>query len=98
MRSIASDISLDRHGFALIQHRTQIDDLWDEDAAERYDDTESAMFSPRVLDPAVDFLARLAGSGAALEFAHSAFSHACAVCDWDPALAASAQGTPPPVV
>jgi uncharacterized protein DUF5996 len=35
--------------------------------------------------------------GAALEFAHSAFSHACAVCDWDPALAASAQGTPPPV-
>jgi hypothetical protein len=34
---------------------------------------------------------------AALEFAHSAFSHACAVCDWDPALAASAQGTPPPV-
>ncbi len=33
----------------------------------------------------------------ALEFAHSAFSHACAVCAWDPALAASAQGTPPPV-
>ena len=32
MRSIAGDISLDRHGFALIQHRTQIDDLWDEDA------------------------------------------------------------------
>jgi hypothetical protein len=32
MRSIARDISLDRHGFALIQHRTQVDDLWDEDA------------------------------------------------------------------
>ena len=34
----------------------------------------------------------------ALEFAHSAFAHACTVCDWDPALAASAEGTPPPVV
>jgi hypothetical protein len=34
----------------------------------------------------------------ALEFARSAFSHACAVCNWDPALAASAEGTPPPVV
>jgi hypothetical protein len=34
----------------------------------------------------------------ALEFAASAFSHACAVCEWDPALAASAQGTPPPLV
>lgn len=35
---------------------------------------------------------------AALEFARSAFNHACLVCDWDPALAASAEGTPPPVV
>jgi hypothetical protein len=33
----------------------------------------------------------------ALEFARSAFRHACAVCDWDPALAATAEGTPPPV-
>lgn len=33
----------------------------------------------------------------ALQFARSAFSHACAVCEWDPALAASAHGTPPPV-
>jgi hypothetical protein len=32
-----------------------------------------------------------------LEFARSAFSYACAVCDWDPVLAASAAGTPPPV-
>jgi hypothetical protein len=31
-------------------------------------------------------------------FLHSAFRHACAVCDWDPELAASAHGTPPPVV
>ena len=34
----------------------------------------------------------------ALEFARSAFRHACAVCEWDPALPASAEGTPPPVV
>ena len=34
---------------------------------------------------------------AALEFAHSAFQHACIVCGWDPALAASAEGAPPPV-
>lgn len=33
----------------------------------------------------------------ALEFACSAFSHACASCGWDAGLAASAQGTPPPV-
>jgi hypothetical protein len=33
----------------------------------------------------------------ALEFARSAFQHACAACAWDPALAASAEGTPPPV-
>jgi hypothetical protein len=33
-----------------------------------------------------------------LEFARSAFRHACAVCGWDPQLAASADGTPPPVV
>jgi Family of unknown function (DUF5996) len=32
-----------------------------------------------------------------LEFARSAFRHACVVCDWDPALAASAEATPPPV-
>jgi hypothetical protein len=35
---------------------------------------------------------------AALAFARSAFRHACAVCDWDPALPASTEGTPPPVV
>jgi Family of unknown function (DUF5996) len=34
---------------------------------------------------------------AALDFARSAFQHACVVCEWDPALAASAEGTPPPV-
>ncbi len=34
---------------------------------------------------------------AAVEFARSAFRHACLVCGWDPTLAASAEGTPPPV-
>jgi hypothetical protein len=34
---------------------------------------------------------------AALDFARSAFQHACLVCDWDAALAASAEGVPPPV-
>jgi uncharacterized protein DUF5996 len=34
---------------------------------------------------------------AALSFARSAFAQACAVCEWDPALAASAAGSPPPV-
>ena len=33
----------------------------------------------------------------ALEFARSAFRHACAVCEWDPGLAASADANPPPV-
>jgi hypothetical protein len=33
----------------------------------------------------------------ALEFARSAFQHACLVCDWDENLAASAEGTPPPI-
>jgi hypothetical protein len=34
---------------------------------------------------------------AALAFARSAFQHACRVCAWDPALPASAMGSPPPV-
>jgi hypothetical protein len=33
----------------------------------------------------------------ALEFAHSAFGHACKVSGWDPVLAGSAQGNPPPI-
>jgi Family of unknown function (DUF5996) len=35
--------------------------------------------------------------GLALEFAHSAFAHACTVCGWDPMLASSAEGRPPPI-
>jgi hypothetical protein len=33
----------------------------------------------------------------ALEFARSAFRHSCTVCQWDPALPASADGQPPPI-
>jgi hypothetical protein len=34
---------------------------------------------------------------AAVEFARSAFRHACATCGWDMSLAASAEGKPPPI-
>ncbi|MEW1952240.1 hypothetical protein [Terrabacter sp. NPDC080008] len=44
-------------------------DLWDAETAERYDESSSFMFAPDVLEPAVDFLAELAGAGAALELA-----------------------------
>jgi SAM-dependent methyltransferase len=44
-------------------------DLWDDDTAEGYDETSAFMFAPEVLDPAVDFLARLADGGPALELA-----------------------------
>jgi hypothetical protein len=33
----------------------------------------------------------------ALEFAHAAYGHACDVCAWDPVLAQSAEGKPPPI-
>jgi Family of unknown function (DUF5996) len=33
----------------------------------------------------------------ALDFARSAFRHACVVCEWDSALAASSEGSPPPI-
>ena len=40
---------------------------FDEHRAERYDEDSADMFDPAVLDPAVDFLADLAGEGGALE-------------------------------
>jgi Family of unknown function (DUF5996) len=33
----------------------------------------------------------------ALDFARSVFRHACEVCEWNPALPASTEGSPPPV-
>ena len=44
-------------------------DLWDADDAAGYDESSAFMFAPEVLDPAVDFLAALAGDGPALELA-----------------------------
>jgi SAM-dependent methyltransferase len=43
------------------------DGYFDERVAARYDDSESDMFDPAVIDPVVDFLAELAGDGRALE-------------------------------
>ena len=44
-------------------------DLWDEETAASYDRDAAEMFSAEVVDPTVEFLARLAGSGRVLEFA-----------------------------
>ena len=44
-------------------------DLWDEAAAQRYDEASAEMFTHEVVSPAVDLLARLAGAGRALELA-----------------------------
>ena len=44
-------------------------EVWDEETAESYDEASAEKFAPEVLGPTVDFLARLAGSGAALELA-----------------------------
>jgi SAM-dependent methyltransferase len=43
------------------------DGYFDERVAARYDESSAEMFDPAVVDPAVDFLAELAGSGRALE-------------------------------
>ncbi|MFF8316631.1 class I SAM-dependent DNA methyltransferase [Streptomyces bobili] len=43
--------------------------IWDADAALRYDTPGSGMFAPEVLGPTVDRLAELADGGRALEFA-----------------------------
>jgi SAM-dependent methyltransferase len=45
------------------------EDIWDEDAAQRYDSPGAGMFASDVLGPTVARLAELAGDGQALEFA-----------------------------
>jgi SAM-dependent methyltransferase len=45
------------------------DGYFDERVAARYDESSAAMFSAEIVEPAVDFLADLAGEGRALEFA-----------------------------
>jgi hypothetical protein len=57
---------------------------WDADLGEYILDWDDVRSSP---DP----------RAVALEFARSAFSYACSVCGWDSALAASAEGRPPPL-
>jgi hypothetical protein len=59
-------------------------------------DPPAARWDPKLGEFLLD--ADDAGAGGALAFARSAFQHACAACQWDPALSASAQGKPPPVV
>ncbi|HUX03880.1 MAG TPA: class I SAM-dependent methyltransferase [Acidimicrobiales bacterium] len=44
-------------------------DVWDEETAAVYDDEAAEMFVPEVVEPAVEFLARLADSRPALGFA-----------------------------
>jgi SAM-dependent methyltransferase len=45
------------------------EDIWDHEAARRYDTPGTGMSAPEVLEPTVDRLAGLAGDGRALEFA-----------------------------
>lgn len=45
------------------------EDVWDDDAAGRYDTPGTGMFAAEVVDPAVDRLVELAGGGQVLEFA-----------------------------
>jgi hypothetical protein len=63
-----------------------------EPAAARWDETMGLY----VLDWD-DVVATPDSQATGLEFARSVFRHACVVCEWDPALLASAEGTPPPV-
>jgi SAM-dependent methyltransferase len=44
-------------------------EIWDVEMAQRYDTPGTGMFAPEVLEPTVDRLAALAGTGRALEFA-----------------------------
>ena len=43
------------------------EDYFGDRVAEQYDESSADMFDPAVVDPVVDFLAELAGDGAALE-------------------------------
>ena len=45
------------------------EEIWDAETAQRYDTPGSGMFAPEVLEPTVNYLAKLTGNGRALEFA-----------------------------
>src|SRR4051812_47592825 len=49
--------------------RVTSSEVWDEETAAHYDQEAAERYDPAVLGPTVDFLAELAGSGAALELA-----------------------------
>ncbi len=64
-------------------------------------DPAAARWDPALGEYVLDWDDVVASSdphGMALAFARSAFRHACAVCAWDTALAASAEGEPPPIL
>src|SRR5205823_8226603 len=52
---------------AVCQNAPMPENQFGERVAARYDETSAEMFDPAVVDPVVDFLAGLAGRGAALE-------------------------------
>ena len=60
-------------------------------------DVLAANYPFATIEPNVGVVALPDPHATALEFARSAFQHACVVCDWDPGLPASAKGDPPPV-
>lgn len=57
------------HSGALAVWVMKHENIWDAEAAARYDTPGTGMFAPDVLTPAVKRLAELAGGGGALEFA-----------------------------
>src|SRR5829696_2247026 len=58
-----------RRGSADIVRTMRQEEIWDAKTAQQYDTPGSGMFAPEVLEPTVDYLAKLAGNGRALEFA-----------------------------
>ena len=60
------------------------DGYFDERVAAKYDD-DSELFDPQVLEPVIDFLAELAGSGRALELGIGTGRIALPLAQRDPA-------------
>jgi SAM-dependent methyltransferase len=60
-------VSEKRPGTVLGMANADRENYFGEGVAEHYDDSSSEMFDPAVIEPTVDFLAGLAGDGAALE-------------------------------
>jgi len=58
-----------RRGSAFDRVERMSAEIWNEQVAQGYDAASAAMYAPEVLGPTVDYLARLAGQGRALELA-----------------------------